>query len=160
MPQVHDFLDRFRPAGAPGAAARAGVPADMSGALAAELTPVLALLSDTDAARGSIIARAERDARRIVAEARAQASAVAADAERRGRAARDEAARLVLAQAMSDAGEAEAAAARQAARVRELAAERMPALVSRAVDLVRNLPADPISAATGRDQPGSPGGQP
>lgn len=160
MPQVRDFLDRFRPAGAPGAAARAGVPADMSGARMAELAPVLALLSETDAECGSIIAQAERDARQVVAEARARASAIAAAAERRARAAHDRAARQSLAQARAETGEAEAAAARQAARVRELAAERIPALVSQAVDLVRNLPPDPAPPATGRDQPGLRGGQP
>lgn len=159
MPQVRDFLDRFRPAGAPGAAARAGVPADRSGELAAELTPVLALLADTDAECGRIIAQARQDASRLVAEATARVSAVTTDAERRARAARDATARQVLAEARADADKAADAAAQQAARTRELAAERIPGLVGRVVDLVRNLPADLGPAATGLAQPGSRGGQ-
>jgi vacuolar-type H+-ATPase subunit H len=148
VPQVRDFLDRFRPAGAPGAAS-AGVPVDRAGELAAELAPVLALLTDTNAECGRLIASAERDARRIVAEARTQAAAVTADAGRRARSAREEAARQALAEARAEAAEAEAAAGRQAALVRELAAERMPALVSQAVSLVRNLP-EPTQADAGQ----------
>ncbi len=43
-PQLRDILARFRPADPPGAAARAGVPADRSLELKAEVGPVLALL--------------------------------------------------------------------------------------------------------------------
>jgi hypothetical protein len=55
MPELRDFLARFRPAGAPGTAARAAVPADRSRELEAEVEPVLALLEDTDAERKRII---------------------------------------------------------------------------------------------------------
>jgi hypothetical protein len=40
-----DFLRRFRPAGTPEAAARAGVPVDRAAEAAGELEPVLALLA-------------------------------------------------------------------------------------------------------------------
>ena len=53
MPQLRDFLDRFRRQGAPGAAGRAAVPVDRQGALAAELLPVLASLEDPEAECGT-----------------------------------------------------------------------------------------------------------
>jgi hypothetical protein len=42
MPRVRDLLYRFRPEGAPGAAAAAGVPADRAAELTAELEPLIA----------------------------------------------------------------------------------------------------------------------
>jgi vacuolar-type H+-ATPase subunit H len=142
MPQLRDFLARFRPAGSPGAAARAAVPADPASELEAELGPVLMLLSGTDAERDQVIARARSDAERITAEARAEATAIAADAERRARAARDEAARDVMALVRDEAARAIDDARQQAARTGELAGQRMPALVSRTVDSIRQLGAD------------------
>ena len=133
MPALRDFLARFRPAGPPGAAARAGVPADRSCELEAEVGPVLALLGSTDAECERIIAQARRDAGQITAAAQAEAAAIAADAGQRARAAREEAARQVVAMARDEA--AETVAMRQAAGQRtrrELAGQRMPALVSRA----------------------------
>jgi len=106
MPALRDFLARFRPAGPPGAAARAGVPADRSGELAAEVGPVLALLESTDAERERIIAQARRDAGQITAAARAEEAAIAADAGRRARAARAEAARQAMALARDEAARA------------------------------------------------------
>ncbi len=138
MPQLRDFLSRFRPAGAPGAA-RAGVPADRSRDLAEEVGPVLALLAGTDAACGQIVARARRDAERVTAGAKAEAAAITADAGRRAAAARDEAARQVMAAARDEAARAVEAARQQAAQTRERAAQRMPALVGRTVDTIRRL---------------------
>jgi len=142
VPQLRDFLARFRPAGSPGAAARAAVPADPARELEAELDPVLMLLADADAEREQIIARARGDAERITAQARAQAAAIAADAERRARTARDEAARDVMAMARDEDARAMDDATRQAARTGELAGQRMPALVERAVESIRQLGAD------------------
>ncbi len=99
MPQWHDFVDRFRPAGTPGAAARPGVPVDRSGEAAAELTPLLVLLDDTQdeverirsaaADRADEIRRAaHRQAEQIVAQARADAESVRAQAEAATRARR------------------------------------------------------------------------
>ena len=139
MPALRDFLARFRPAGTPGAAARAGVPADRSGELEAEVGPVLMLLHDTAAERDQIIARARRDAEQMTAAARAEAAVVAADAERRAEAAREEAARQVMALAREEAARTVDSARQQAAATRELARQRMPDLVSRTVDLIRHL---------------------
>ena len=92
MPQWQNILDRFRPAGTPGAAGRPGIPADRSADAAAELTAVLALLDDAqeEAARtrqvavdrGQEIRRAaHRQAAELVAKARDDAETVRAQSE-------------------------------------------------------------------------------
>lgn len=139
MPQLRDFLARFRPAGPPGAAARAGVPADRSRELEAEVGPVLTLLQSTDADRDRIIAQALHAAEQITAAARAEAAAIAADAERRAQAAREQTAGQVMALALDEAARAVDDARQQAARTRALARQRIPALVSRALDSIRHL---------------------
>ncbi|MGE5131960.1 MAG: hypothetical protein ACM32E_03510 [Gemmatimonadota bacterium] len=138
MPEGRDFLDRFRPAGAPGSAARAGVPADRARELADELDPVLALLDDTHAECERIVADAGREAERIMAAARSEAARTAADADTRARATRDEASRRLLAQAGDRVAAATTAAGHDADRARERAAQRLPALVAKAVALVRD----------------------
>lgn len=102
MPQLRDFLDRFRPAGAPGSAATAGVPADRLAELAAELDPVLALLKDADSQCAVIVAEGEHEAERIAREAGELAARIAADGKERALAARNLAASEVLAQAKAD----------------------------------------------------------
>jgi len=142
MPQLHDFLIRFRPAGAPGAAGRAGAPADRSLELEAEVGPVLVLLESTDAERERIVAEARHTAGQITAAAQAEAAVIAADAERRARSAREEAARQVMALALDEAARAVDSARQQAAQTRELARQRIPVLVDRATDLIRHLELD------------------
>jgi len=160
VPGLRDYLDRFRSAGAPGAG-RTGVPADRSRELEAELTAVLALLDGVQAECADIVAKARRDAERIVAAARGEAAAVAADADRRARAERERAAREVLAAARTEAIATVAHAEKQALQVRERARQRIPALASRAVGLVRGLGAEPSASAGGRpDLPGLPGWPP
>ena len=160
MPALRDYLDRFRPAGAPGAGGT-GVPADRSRELEAELTAVLALLDSVHAECAGVVAQARRDAERIVAAACAEATAVANDADRRARAALDHAAGEVLAAARADAVGTVAHADQQALRVRDRARQRIPALASRAVGLVRGLGAEPSASAGGRpDLPGLPGWPP
>ena len=92
MPQWQNVLDRFRPAGTPGAAGRPGIPADRSADAAAELTEVLALLDDaqeeaartrqaaTDRAQ-EIRRAAQRQAAELVAKARHDAERVRAQSE-------------------------------------------------------------------------------
>jgi hypothetical protein len=135
--QARDFLDRFRPAGAPGAAARAGVPADRAAELAAEVEPVLALLDGTYAECQQIIAAARQDADRITAESQAEVAAIGQEGGRQARTARDEAAAEVLAQARAQAQAAAADAAEQAHHIRRLAARRLPVLVATAAGLVQ-----------------------
>jgi vacuolar-type H+-ATPase subunit H len=138
MPELRDFLARFRPAGAPGAA-RAGVPADRARELEAEVGPVLALLDGADAQCKRIIAQARRDAGQITAAAQAEAAVIAADAGRRAAAAREEAAQQVMTSAREDAASTVHRAWQQAARTRELARARMPVLVGRTVEAIRHL---------------------
>ena len=138
MPPLRDFLSRFRPAGAPGAA-RAGVPADRRRLLEAELDPVLRLLDGPDAECARIIAQARHDAGQIIAAARARAAALESDTRRRAAAVRRQTVREVLATARAEAADTSAGAARQAALTGELARQRLPALVHRAVGLVREL---------------------
>jgi F0F1-type ATP synthase membrane subunit b/b' len=146
---LRDFLDRFRPAGAPGAAGRAGVPADRARELSAELEPVLALLAETDAECGRIVAQAQHEASRIADEARDQAAGIAADGQHRAAAARDAAAERVMAAARQEAGAAVRAAAEQARSRRRLADWQVNELVAAAVDLVRSLPAEGAGPAGG-----------
>ena len=137
MTQMRDFLDRFRPAGAPGGAARAGVPADRVRELAEEVEPVLALLDDVHAECEQILREARQEAARIADEAHAEVARIGRDAQRRTRAARDEAASGVLAQVRAEAQQAAAGADQQALSVRRLAKRRMPQLVATAVGMVR-----------------------
>jgi vacuolar-type H+-ATPase subunit H len=138
--QARDFLDRFRPAGAPGSAARAGVPADRARELAAEVGPVLTLLDDVHAECERIIEAARQEAGRITAEAHAEADRIGREADRTARSARDEAAAEVLAQARAEVQETTAAAGQQALQVRRLARRRLPELVAAAARLVRAGP--------------------
>jgi cell division septum initiation protein DivIVA len=139
MPPLRDFLARFRPAGSPGAAARAGVPADRSGELESEVAPVLARLDDTQAERERLIAQARSDAEQIVAAAQSEAGAIAADAAQRARTVREQAAQQVMTAAREQAARTIEDARQQAAQTRERARQRMPALVSRIVGTIRQL---------------------
>jgi vacuolar-type H+-ATPase subunit H len=161
MPPVRDFLDRFRPAGSPGAAARAAVPVDRSSELEAELMPVLTLLDGADADCARIVAGARREAGRITGAAREEAAATLVDAERRARAAREQTVQQALAEARAEAAETVASARREALRSHELSGQRIPVLVSRAADLVRGLGTGDLGPAAGwpdpRSEPGRPG---
>jgi hypothetical protein len=137
VPGVREWIDRFRPAGAPGAATATGVPIDRREAARAELEPVFAALAgDIDQAaqrRGAMVAEASRqraegrDAARAVI-ARAQASA---NAERTTEQAR----LLQLATAQTQARREQASL--QAQQVRDQAAMRRPALVAEVLARVR-----------------------
>jgi hypothetical protein len=62
MARARDFVERFRPSGPPGAAARPGVPADRQAERSAELEPLLALLAETEAEVAHIRAAAQQGA--------------------------------------------------------------------------------------------------
>ncbi|MDI9914454.1 hypothetical protein [Rhodococcus sp. IEGM 1379] len=134
-----NFLERFRPAGAPGAAAAVGVPADRPLELAAELEPVFGELSGVVAHARRIREQASFDADQIRCEAKEKAHVLVESA---GNELED-----VRAAAMASAGEraqqvsqaALAAAELDAAAVRSRAADRLPAYVDRALDLARNV---------------------
>ncbi len=146
MSPVRDFLQRFRPAGTPGKAAAAGVPADRARDLAAELEPVFLLLAGAEAERARILTEAGRDAGRIRDGARRRADDMVAAARQHAQAARADAAAAVLAAAEADAGAALRAAEREAQVIRERAGRRMPGYVSRAVRAVLMLVEDEAEA--------------
>jgi len=91
MASTRDLLQRFRPAGAPGAATATGVPADRLEERDAELDPVFRLLADTVTESTRIRREAATEAERrrqrareaavaLVAEARLEADAIRAHA--------------------------------------------------------------------------------
>lgn len=139
LPQLGDFLSRFRPAGAPGAATRAGVPADREAERAAELEPVLGLLAGTEQECAAITTAAGLEADRIVAGARTDAAAIRAQAARDAAVAREEAAARVLAAAREQAAREEQAARDQVASRPAAAPQDVEDLVQAALDLVLAL---------------------
>ncbi|HEV7213027.1 MAG TPA: hypothetical protein VGN47_15055 [Blastococcus sp.] len=136
MPSARDLLQRFRPVGAPGAAAPAGVPADRTAELGRELQPVFDDLAATveEVARiraaSAEEARARRDraaaeARRIVEAARRQAEGERADTAARR-----------LRHAEAESATAVAAARQEAAGIARRAQERSADYVARILDAV------------------------
>jgi hypothetical protein len=133
VPGVREWLDRFRPAGAPGAATATGVPVDRRAAAVAELEPVFAALAeDVERAgrlRDAMTAEAARRraagrdaARALIADARASAPTERAAEEVRLR-------QLVTARLQAR----RELASTQAQEVRDRAARRRPALVAQIV---------------------------
>jgi hypothetical protein len=137
--QFRDFLARFRPTGAPGAASRVGVAVDRAHELSGELEPVLAMLAATHVECERIVAKAGRDARQIMDEAREHAAAAAAEAGHRAEVARAAAAEEALAAAHDQASKAIRDAARQARQPRRDTEQQVGELASAAVGLVRAL---------------------
>ena len=80
MPAVREFLLRLRPAGAPGSAGPAGVPADAGARAADELEPVFAALAPAVREAGRIRDQAQRQAVQITATANERARALLAQA--------------------------------------------------------------------------------
>ena len=132
-------MERIRPAGTPGAAARPGVPSDRSAEAAAELTPLLLLLDDVqdeaERMRRDAIDRvdeirrtAQREADQIVTRARLDAQSVRAEAEAK---AQSRATVMWADRQAQNTAEIE--------RLQQRGAERMPHYVDRVVSLARNV---------------------
>ena len=131
MARLRDVLDRFRPAGAPGAAAPGGVPADRAVEQEVELASVFdALVADEERAR-RIRESAVGEAERLVAEAGERAGAIVDAARRESDAVRAK----VVAEARVNADNERTAAderAEHAAEVLRARADRlMPEYVTR-----------------------------
>lgn len=137
MVRLRDFLDRFRPAAAPGAPSRRGVPVDRAAEREAELAPVFTLLAETEGEADRIRQRASDEAERLRREARVRAEAVAARAEILVEAARAESAARASAAAGEQREWALRAAEEVAEQVRVRAAERLPECVAHAIRLAR-----------------------
>jgi len=138
VPQVRDFLSRFRPAGAPGAG-RASVPADRHRELESEAGSVLMLLDGPATECAGIITAGQRDAEEIVRVARSEADSIMSVARQRAAASTTELVQQAVSAARTEAESIKAAGASEAAAIRERARQRLPALADRAVALVRDM---------------------
>ncbi|GIH96322.1 hypothetical protein ACFFMN_39140 [Planobispora siamensis] len=143
MVRLRDFAGRFRPAGVPGAAAPAGVPADRATGPTAELEPVFAALTGVHARCAGIRALAEADARDTLAAADDRAAAVLATARSRADAERAQAAAVTRDRMSAESRTATETARRQAEALRARAASLVPGEVERVVARVRSLATDP-----------------
>ncbi len=137
MARGRDFLQRFRAAGAPGAAAATGVPADRVAELSSELEPVLAVLADVQDEADRVRAAARREADRRRREATQQAQSLVATARREAESERADAAAQVSSQAEAEGSEVRAEAERVADEVRRRAGERIPDYVTQVLATVR-----------------------
>lgn len=143
MARSRDLLQRFRPAGAPGTAAAAGVPADRVAELSAELEPVLAQLDETGEEAVRIRAEGSREAARIRAEAEQRARTMVATAVREAEGDRLAAAARVNQRAAAEAAQTVAVARAEAAELRREADERLQQYADRVLAAVRSaLPGD------------------
>ncbi|WNM32134.1 hypothetical protein RKE30_17800 [Streptomyces sp. Li-HN-5-11] len=134
---LRDFLERFRPTGAPGAAAT-GVPADRAAERAAELEPALARLTAVQQEAARIRTEARRSAEEIRRDASREAEGIVAAARDRAPQVRRQTAAPILHSAVQEAEAVRASGVRVAEEVLRRARERMPELVDRAVaDAVR-----------------------
>ncbi|EST36641.1 hypothetical protein [Streptomyces roseochromogenus] len=139
---LRDFLERFRPAGTPGASVT-GVPADRTAERAAELESALAQLTDVQREAARIRAAADEAAEAVRQDAAQEAARIVAAAQERAPGVRRQAAEPFLREARREADALRAAGDRSAAAVRERAGRRMPDLVDRTV-------ADALRLAGGR----------
>jgi vacuolar-type H+-ATPase subunit H len=134
------------PAGAPGAAARAGVPVDRPAEAAAELEPILALLAEAESASAAVRQRAQQDADDIREQARTRADGQVAEARARADGERAAAVAGARARGQAESARLTGQAERQATDRRELAEQRLPGYVGRVVTMVRT--AGEAAAAT------------
>ncbi|MEV6097084.1 hypothetical protein [Nocardia sp. NPDC051981] len=134
MLRWRDFLDRFRPAGAPGAAGPHGVPADRAAEAAAELTPLLRRLDTVQDAADRLRAEAQHQAERIRADGLAEARSIVETASTATESVSDATMAAALARTAADSPD-DATVAIAALRAR--ADERLPGYVQRVVARAR-----------------------
>lgn len=137
MARSRNLLERFRPAGTPGAAAKPGVPADHTAELASELEPVLARLRESVEEADAIRAQGAAEAQRIRHEGTERARAVTAQGRRDAEVDRAEAALHVTERADRESAETLAAAQQEAAAVRLRGQELLPEYADRVLATVR-----------------------
>lgn len=135
MASLRDLLQRYRPVGTPGAAARPGVPADRATEVAAELEPVLALLAGTEEEVRGLRAEAHEQARRIREQAAREAEDLVAEAREGVSEVRARSAARARAEAAPDGERLVDAARESVRRMRERAGAAMPEHVEKAVAL-------------------------
>jgi vacuolar-type H+-ATPase subunit H len=137
VPAIRDLLERFRPAGAPGAATAAGVPVDRRATLAAELEPIFAALDEVTRECKALRLAARRAADRRVAHAEQRARAIVARAAAEAEAERAAASATLRSRAAREVAEIAARATADADAVRRHSAHTRPQLLVRLVHMVR-----------------------
>jgi len=142
VPRLRDILDRFRPAGAPGAAGAAGVPADRVAESTAELAPLFTALAATETECAAIRDAGRADAAKIRQTYADRADATVAAARTRTAAERATALTEITRRSDTEAADARARADREAADLRAAMAVRLPGFVDHAVALVRGFAGD------------------
>ncbi|MFG1949268.1 hypothetical protein [Nonomuraea sp. NPDC048826] len=143
MARLREFAGRFRPAGVPGAAAPAAVPADLRACREAELEPVFAALAETARTCSDMREQAEKDARETERQAGERCEAILADARSRTAAERADALAVARSRVLAENAALLDEARRTAHDIRERARSRLPHLVERVLDRIRALGAEP-----------------
>jgi len=129
-----NFLDRFRPVGAPGPAGPIGVPASDNPGPAAELAPVFAALAADVDASAAVVEAARLHAEHDMAKARTQAAAILSRARLDAGAERARAAAHVERAAAQKDQLVIEQAHREAATLEASAMARIPSLVDEVID--------------------------
>jgi flagellar biosynthesis/type III secretory pathway protein FliH len=137
MAGVRDLLDRFRPAGAPGPAGAAGVPADRRESAATELAPIFAALAEVEQECDRLRQAAAQAAEQRRAAAAEQARAIVARARNEAGAERAAAAARVREDMAAELAQLAASAAAEADEVRRRSDQRLPQLLAEVVQRVR-----------------------
>jgi hypothetical protein len=137
MPRPRDILQRFRPAGTPGAASGAGVPVDRVAEASAELEPVIARLGEAQQEADRLRADAQVEAERRRQQAAEQGRALVAAARRQAEAERADATLRAARHGEAQAAAMRTAAEHEADEVRRRSAARLPIFVDRVVADVR-----------------------
>ena len=137
MPRSRDILQRFRPAGTPGAASHVGVPADRVAEIGSELAPVFDALAPAQARAAAIRADAATEAGRRRQVAVERAAALVATAHRDEAAERSDAALRTSTRASEESDAVLAAAERDVEALRRRVAERLPEYVDRVISRTR-----------------------
>jgi hypothetical protein len=143
MATLRDFVRRFRPAGSPGAAAPAGVPADRGEELAAELAPMFEALREVGEEAADLVGAARREAERRRAAAVQRAQQLLGDARHRADVVRAAAATEAVQAAVGERAALLDGARRDAEQVSRRAADQLTELVDRVVATIRAPGVDP-----------------
>ncbi len=137
MPGVREILDRFRPAGAPGGATRAGVPVDRAETLVIELRPVFDELAPVLQECARIGREVAETAQRRESEAARRALAIVARARTASEAERAAAAASARARVARETERTMSVARDDAEAVRLRGEQRRARLLAAVLDLVR-----------------------
>lgn len=149
MASTRDLLQRFRPAGAPGAATATGVPADRVQERDVELAPVFELLTETVTEAARIRREAATEAERRRQRAREAAVARIAEARLEAESIRAQAVAQAQQTVTVTAGTSAESARDNARAIRERARRTLEADVAEVVSRVRTA----VNATPHRIQP-------